>query len=98
AEGVGPTNGGTIVFTVLDVTYAIDRPLEESNSPTGNRADEGEVFLTIHLRAEKTSGRGNDVLQGGLRLRVDDAPIAPWDAAIAETGSTESPFVEPGAS
>ena len=98
AEGVGPTNGGTIVFTVLDGTLSEDQPHEHANSPTGLRANEDELFFVIHVRAEKISGRGGDVLGGGngYRLLVDGVPRAEWDSAIHPDGSNESPFAEPG--
>jgi hypothetical protein len=97
AEGVGPTNGGTIVFTALDATLAEDRPHEHSTSPTGERADEGELFLVVHVTAEKVSGRGNDLLSDAFRLLVDGAPLAPWDVAEDPGGSVAPPTAIPGA-
>jgi hypothetical protein len=97
AEGVGPTNGGTIVFSALDATFSEDRPHEDSTSPTGERADEGELFLVIHVRAEKVSGRGNDLLHDAFRLLVDGLALAPWDTAEAPGGSVASPTAIPGA-
>lgn len=97
AEGVGPTNGGTISFTLLEATLSEDVPHEKATSPTGVRADEGELFLVLHVRAVKTAGRGNDLLTDGIRLLVDGAPIAPWDLAIDPQGSDQSPTIEPGA-
>jgi hypothetical protein len=97
AEGVGPTNGGTIVFTTLDAVLAEDRPHEHSTSPTGERADEGELFLVIHVTAEKVSGRGNDLLSDAFRLLVDGEPLAPWDVAEDAGGSVAPPTVIPGA-
>lgn len=96
AEGVGPTNAGTIVYTVLEATWSEDVPHEDANSPTGIRADVGELFLVIHIRAEKVEGRGADLLGDDFRLFVDGVPQAPWDTAEDPTGSTGSPTVEPG--
>lgn len=98
AEGVGPTNGGTIEFTVLGATLSEDRPHEHSTSPTGDRANEDELFLVVEVRAEKTSGRGSDLLGAdAFRLLVDGVPRSPWDVATEPTGSTETPSVDPGA-
>ncbi len=98
AEGVGPTNGGTIVFTVVDATLSEDLPHEHANSPTGLRADEDELFLVVHVLAEKIAGRGNDLLGvDAFRLLVDGLPRSPWDSAIDPLGSNESPTAEPGA-
>lgn len=97
AEGVGPTNGGTIVFTALDARFSEDRPHENATSPTGERADEGELFLVIHVTAEKVSGRGNDLLSDAFRLLVDGAPLAPWDVADDPGGSAATPTAVPGA-
>ena len=98
AEGVGPTNGGTFVFTVVDITLSEDRPHEHANSPTGLRADEDELFLVVHVQAEKVAGRGNDLLSvDAFRLLVDGLPRSPWDTAIDPLGSNESPTAEPGA-
>lgn len=98
APGVGPTNGGIIEFTVLDVTLAEDVPHEQATSPTGDRADDGELFIVVHLRAEKVEGRGSDLIGNGLRLLVDGEPQAPWDVADDPAGSTATPMVEEGAS
>lgn len=97
AEGTGPTNGGTYVFTLLEATLAEDQPHEDANSPTGIRADEGELFLVIHVRAEKIDGRGNDGLADAFRLIVDGTPTAPWDVADDPTGSASTPTGTPGA-
>ncbi len=98
AEGVGPTNGGTIVFTLVDATLSEDLPHEHANSPTGLRADEDELFLVVHVLAEKVAGRGNDLLSvDAFRLLVDGLPRSPWDSAIDPLGSNESPTAEPGA-
>lgn len=97
AEGVGPTNGGRIVYTVLDATLSEDRPHDHSTSPTGERADVGELFLVVHVRAEKVEGRGADLLADGFRLLIDGVPQAPWDTAEDPLGSVSSPAVEPGA-
>ena len=97
AEGAGPTNGGAISFTLLEATLSEDVPHENATSPTGVRADEGELFLVLHVSAVKTAGRGNELLSEGIRLLVDGAPIAPWDLAIDPQGSDQSPTIEPGA-
>ncbi len=100
AEGVGPTNGGTIVFTVLGATLSEDNPHEHATSPTGARANEDELFLVVHVRAEKVSGRGSDLLGhhgDAFRLLVDGVPRAPWDSATHPSGSVASPSVDPGA-
>ena len=98
ADGVGPTNGGTIEFTVLGATLSEDTPHERANSPTGLRADEAELFLVLHVRAHKTEGRGGDLLAGpeAFRLVVDGVPRAPWDVADTFGGSDGSPLAEPG--
>ncbi len=97
AEGVGPTNGGTIVFTVLDATLSEDRP-HEATSPTGLRANEDELFLVVHVRAEKVSGRGGDLLSSdAFRLIVDGVPRSPWNSANDPRGINSAPIVEPGA-
>ena len=96
ADGVGPTNGGTIRFELLDATLFEDLPHGDTTSPTGERADEGEIFLQVHLRATKIDGRGNDVLSNqAFRLVVDGVPRGPFDSAIAPDGSTPSPTAEP---
>jgi hypothetical protein len=98
AEGIGPTNGGTIVFTLVDGTLSEDRPHERSNSPTGLRADTGELFLVLHVQAEKVEGRGNDILgPDAFRLLVDGTPRAPWDVATDPLGSNDSPTAMPNA-
>lgn len=98
AEGVGPTNGGTIEFRLIEATLSEDRPHEHSNSPTGLRADSGELFLVLHVQAEKVSGRGNDLLGAdAFRLVVDGVPRAPWDVAIDPLGSNETPTAMPNA-
>lgn len=100
AEGVGPTNGGTIIFTVLGATLFEDMPHEHATSPTGLRANEDELFLVVNVRAEKVSGRGVDLLahtSRGFRLLVDGVPRAPWDSADHPSGSVSSPIGEPGA-
>lgn len=98
AEGIGPTNGGTIEFTVLGATLSEDRPHEQATSPTGDRANDGELFLVLEVRGEKTSGRGGDLLgTDAFRLLVEGTPRAPWDVATEPTGSTETPRVDPGA-
>lgn len=98
AEGVGPTNGGTIEFRLIEATLSEDRPHEHSNSPTGLRADSGELFLVLHVQAEKVSGRGNDLLGiDAFRLVVDGIPRAPWDVAIDPLGSNETPTAMPNA-
>ena len=97
ATGVGPTNGGTLVFRLQEALVAIDLPHERVTSPTGQRADEGEVFLRLHVRVEKTEGRGNDLLDDGFRLLVDGDPVAPFDVAQDERGSDGSATAEPGA-
>ena len=96
ADGTGPTNGGTIRFELLDATLFADLPHGDANSPTGERADEGEIFLQVHLRATKVEGRGNDLLgDGAFRLLVDGVPRAPFDSATAPEGSTPTPTAEP---
>lgn len=98
ANGVGPTNGGTISFELLDATLFEDLPHGDTTSPTGERADDDEIFVQIHVRATKTDGRGNDVLGvDAFRLVVDGTPRSPFDVAIAPEGSTPGPTAEPGA-
>ena len=97
ADGTGPTNGGTIRFELLDATLFDDLPHGETTSPTGERADEGEIFVQVHLRATKIDGRGNDILSdGAFRMLVDGVPRGPFDSATAPTGSTPTPTAEPG--
>lgn len=99
AEGVGPTNAGTLVFTVTGGTLYEDRPHEQATSPTGLRANEGELFFVVSLLVEKVSGRGGELLGhtgNAFRLLVDGVPRAPWDSAIHPSGSDASPIVEPG--
>ena len=97
ADGTGPTNGGTISFELLDATLFDDLPHGDTTSPTGERADEDEIFLQVHLRATKIDGRGNDLLSDdAFRLLVDDVPRGPFDSAIAPDGSTPTPTAEPG--
>ncbi len=97
AEGIGPTNAGTVVFSLLAATLAEDRPHADATSPTGERADVGELFLVLHVRAEKTSGRGLELLSDAFRLLVDGVPRAPWDVADDPGGSPGVPRVAPGA-
>lgn len=97
ADGTGPTNGGTIRFELLDGALYEDLPHGDTTSPTGERADEGEIFLQLHLRATKIDGRGNDLLGvDAFRLRVDDVPRGPFDVAAAAAGSTQTPTAAPG--
>jgi hypothetical protein len=97
ADGTGPTNGGTIRFELLDATLFDDLPHGETTSPTGERADEGEIFVQVHLRATKIDGRGNDILSdGAFRMLVDGVPRGPFDSATAPGGSTPTPTAEPG--
>ena len=96
ADGTGPTNGGTIRFELLDATLFDDLPHGDTTSPTGERADEGEIFVQVHLRATKIDGRGNDVLaDSAFRLLVDGVPRGPFDSATAPDGSTPTPTAEP---
>jgi hypothetical protein len=96
ADGTGPTNGGTIRFELLDATLFDDLPHGETTSPTGERADEDEVFVQVHLRATKIDGRGSDLLtDGAFRLLVDGVPRGPFDSATAPDGSTPTPTAEP---
>lgn len=97
AAGVGPTNGGTLVFEVQEALVSIDLPHERVTSPTGQRADEGQVFVRLHVRVEKTEGRGNDLLTDAFRLLVDGDPVAPFDVAETPTGSNGSATAMPGA-
>ncbi|MGK2948500.1 MAG: hypothetical protein ACSLFP_07990 [Acidimicrobiales bacterium] len=97
AEGPGPTSGGTIRFELLGATLFDDLPHGDTTSPTGERADEGEVFLQLHLRATKVDGRGNELLRDdAFRLLVDGVPRGPFDEAVAPEGSTSTPTAEPG--
>lgn len=97
ATGAGPTNGGTLVFRLQESLVSIDLPHEQVTSPTGHRADEGQVFVRLHVRVEKTEGRGNDLLNDAFRLLVDGEPIAPFDVAESATGSNGSATAMPGA-
>lgn len=98
ADGTGPTNGGTIAFELLGGTVDIDLPHGDTTSPTGERADEGEIFVQLHMQATKTEGRGNDVLSpDAFRLVVDGTSRSPFDVAVAPEGSTPTPTAEPGA-
>lgn len=98
AQGASPTNPGTIEFTLLGATLSEDQPHERATSPTGLRANEDELFLVVHVRAEKVSGGGPDHLgTGAFRLLVDGVPRAPWDSATDPHGSDGSPVVDPGA-
>lgn len=97
ANGAGPTNSGTIAFEVIEGTLFVDLPHGDTTSPTGERADEGEVFIQVHVQATKTDGRGNDLLSdAAFRLLVDGVARAPFDVATAPTGSTPTPTAEPG--
>lgn len=96
ADGVGPTNSGTIRFELLGATLFDDLPHGETTSPTGERADVGEVFVQLHVRATKTDGRGNDLLgDDAFALLVDGVPRGPFDSATAPEGSTPTPTAEP---
>lgn len=95
--GTGPTNGGTLVFELQEALVAIDLPHEAVTSPTGQRADVGEVFVRLHVTVEKTEGRGNDLLSDAFRLVVDGAPTEPFDVAETPTGSNGSATAVPGA-
>ncbi|HUH07021.1 MAG TPA: hypothetical protein VML96_04345 [Egibacteraceae bacterium] len=97
APGIGPTNAGDLVFTVLGAVLSEDRPHEHATSPTGDRADEGELFLVVTVRAEKTDGRGRELLSDAFRLLVDGVPRAPWDVADSPEGSVSTPSVDLGA-
>ena len=95
--GVGPTNGGTLVFELQEALVSIDLPHEAVTSPTGQRADVGEVFVRLHVTVEKTEGRGNDLLRDAFRLVVDGVPTEPFDVAEAPTGSNGTATAVPGA-
>lgn len=98
AVGTGPTNGGTLSFELLEATLFADLPHGDTTSPTGERADEGEIFVQLHVQVTKTEGRGNDLLSdAAFKLLVDDVPRAPFDSATAPEGSTPTPTAEPGA-
>ena len=98
AVGTGPTNGGTLSFELLEATLFADLPHGDTTSPTGERADEGEIFVQLHVQVTKTDGRGNDLLtDDAFKLLVDDVARAPFDSAIAPEGSTPTPTAEPGA-
>lgn len=98
ADGVGPTNGGVLTFELLGATLHDDLPHGDTTSPTGERADEAEVFVQLHLRITKVDGRGNDLLgDQAFKLLVDDVPRSPFDSATAPEGSTGTPTAEPGA-
>lgn len=98
AEGVGPTNQGTVVFTVLGAVLSEDLPQEQATSPTGLRADEDELFLVLHVRAEKVAGPGAELLNTDtFRLLVDGTPRSPWDSAADPAGSPGPPTLDPGA-
>ncbi len=97
ADGTGPTNSGAIRFEVLGATLFDDLPHGDTTSPTGERADEGEIFLQVHVRATKIGGRGNDLLgDAAFRLLVDGVSRGTFDSATAPTGSTATPTAEPG--
>ncbi len=86
-----------IRFELLDAALFDDLPHGDTTSPTGERADEDEIFLQVHLRATKIEGRGNDVLgNDAFRLLVDGVPRGPFDSATAPDGSTPTPTAEPG--
>ena len=99
ADGVGPTNGGTLRFELLGAALFDDLPHGDTTSPTGERADEDEVFIQLHVQITKTDGRGNDVIapDAAFRLLVDDVARSPFDVATAPEGSTPTPTAEPGA-
>jgi hypothetical protein len=98
AQGEGPTNPGTVTFTLLGAALSEDVPHERATSPTGHRADAGELFLVLHVRAEKEAGRGPDLLnRDAFRLLVDDVPRAPWDVAATAGGSQGTPTLQGGA-
>ena len=97
STGVGPTNAGPIEFTALDGAAFADLPHGDTTSPTGERADAGEIFLQIHVRATKTDGRGRDLLSDAFRLLVDGVPRAPFDVATTASGSTPTPTADVGA-
>lgn len=95
ADGVGPTNGGTLRFDLVGMRLFADLPHGDTTSPTGERADEGELFLQVHVRVTKTEGRGNDVLADAFRLDVDGAARPAFDVATAPEGSAATPTAEP---
>ncbi len=96
AEGQGPTNPGTVVFTVMGAVLYEDQPHERATSPTGHRANEDELFLVVHVLAEKASGGPDLMGRDGFRLIVDGVPRAPWDAASDPRGSQGSPTLSAG--
>lgn len=99
ADGTGPTNGGVLTFELLGATLDDDLPHGDTTSPTGERADMGEIFVQLHLRVTKVEGRGNDLLtDDAFKLLVDGVARAPFDSATAPEGSTSTPTAEPDAS
>jgi hypothetical protein len=100
AAGVGTTNGGSLEFTVLQISLTEDLPQEHATSPTGHRADEGEIFLVVHALVEHVGDRGGEHLAsttGPWRLLVDGIPRAPWTVSDRPGGSPGGPIVEAGA-
>jgi len=100
ADGIGTTNGGPLEFTVLEVSLTEDLPQEHATSPTGHRADAGEIFLVVHALVMHTGVSGGEHLAsttGPWRLLVDGIPRAPWTVSDRPTGSPGGPILQAGA-
>ena len=91
ARGIGVTNGGQLVYTLLGGGLFIDNPLEFPNYETGWRANEDELFLVLDIRLLLESGRLEGTFKDQFRLIVNGAPREPWNSP---TGGS----IGPGAS
>jgi hypothetical protein len=80
ARGIGVTNAGKLLYTLLGGGLYIDNPLEFPNYDTGWRADENEFFLVLDIRILMESGRVEGTFKEQFRLIVDGAPREPWNS------------------
>jgi hypothetical protein len=92
ARGIGVTNRGQMVYTLLSGAFHIDNPLDTANHATGDRANGDELFLILDIRLLLESGSVEAPhFREQYRLIVDGAPREPW------TSTTGTSF-RPGAS
>jgi hypothetical protein len=80
ARGIGVTNGGKLLYTLLGGGLHADNPLEAPNNETGWRANEDELFLVLDIRILMEEGRVEGTFKEQFRLIVGGAPREPWNS------------------
>jgi hypothetical protein len=79
----GPYQAGAVTWSIEAGQAGLDRPPGVCCPETGSRADEGELFLTIHLVGQvKGSKYGQATVSSeAVRLVVDGEAVAPFGFA-----------------